>query len=239
MVLLITGTISPSNEMKNTVLTNVEDRLNLYIETVNFYITKSPIKKIVFCENSNFKTNKFEPLFDNARKQKKQFEYIRFQGNINEANIHGKGYGDGEIIDYALEKSVLLKSDNYFIKLTGKRMILNSNSFFKKIDENRAYFNRLSLKDSKMIDAALYACPIGFYKENFGKAYLNLSDDIGYWAENKYAEIIINNKLKTYNFPVFPRIEGVSGSCGSQIKNTLFKFLIKNFLSKFNLYNIR
>ena len=134
MVLLITGTISPSRGMKNTALSNVEERLALYIKSIEFYIVKSPVKKIVFCENSNFKTKKLDFLFCKAKNYKKQFEYISFQGNEIEGNIHGKGYGDGEIINYALNNSFLLKADNYFIKLTGKRLILNS-SFFKKIRE--------------------------------------------------------------------------------------------------------
>ena len=51
----------------------------------------------------------------------------------------GKGYGEGEIIEYALKNSAFLHSEREFIKLTGRITIENLDAIIRKMQPGKMY----------------------------------------------------------------------------------------------------
>ena len=54
MVAIITGTISPSEQMRQLALKNTEERLKQYIDALEFLIREKTFLKIIFCDNSGY-----------------------------------------------------------------------------------------------------------------------------------------------------------------------------------------
>lgn len=57
----------------------------------------------------------------------------------------GKGYGEGEIIEYGLKYSELLRGAAYFCKLTGRLKVENINRFTKLAKMDKSYFWTMGL----------------------------------------------------------------------------------------------
>lgn len=211
MVLLITGTIA-SQSTYMTYLTDVSERLKQYIECIEFYLCETSINKIVFCENSNYKFDS-RALYELAKKNNKLFELLQFDGDYSQIVDRGKGYGEGEIIEYALENSKLFLQSKYFIKVTGRLIISNIDILCKRIDFDRVYFN-CNLYYYPSIDTKMYGMPIALYKDTFRKAYYDVNDKENQYIESIFYNIIKNKQIKVFNFHKCPVFEGISGSCG-------------------------
>lgn len=195
-----------------TYLTDVSERLKQYIECIEFYLGKTGIKKIVFCENSNYKFDS-RALYEMAKKNNKFFELLQFSGNYSQIVARGKGYGEGEIIEYAIENSKLLLNSKYFVKVTGRLIISNIDILYKRIDSDRAYFN-CNLYYYPSIDTKIYGMPIDLYKDTFLKAYCDVDDKENNYIESIFYNIIKKKHIKVFNFHKCPVFEGISGSSG-------------------------
>lgn len=159
-ILLLTGCINP-NGMPFTSLTDNSARKEQYIKAINYYLHHTDLP-IVFAENSNTDiSNHFQQAISRNR-----IEFLTFSGN-NKKN-RGKGYGEAEIIEYALNNSQFITSSNSqcaIVKITGRLIVEN----IKEIINKRFYFQRdnsivvsyntaFTLADSRVILA-----PLNFY----------------------------------------------------------------------------
>ena len=104
-VLLITGTVQVDPHMPCIAIADEDERFNAYIDTVMWAINETKFDKIVFCENSGYKFN-LDIVDNEAKNAGKRFEYITFIADTDRVVKMGKGYGEGEIIDYALTNSL-------------------------------------------------------------------------------------------------------------------------------------
>lgn len=213
--MLITGCINPIENQKYLVLKNAEERLRQYVSSIEFWITCSPFTRIVFCDNSRFEYHGIEELQRLASDNNKEFEWISFQGNNQKVLECGKGYGEGEIIEYALCHSRLLRRAIVFAKITGRLKIKNAYDLTKNTKEGVNYFNR-DIYRGHGIDTRFYLCDICFYTKYLMHAYYSTSitpnqviaiEDIFY--------TILHKKRMCYralmSYPVF---EGKSGGNG-------------------------
>ena len=207
--LLITGCISPHSDVPYIKINNKNEREKQYIDSLKFYIQNSMFDKIVFCDNSNAKPN--SSVIELAKKRGKQFEWLSFLGNVDETVIHGKGYGEGEIIKYAVENSKLIANSDYMVKVTGRIQVVNINTIVNGLSVDRAYFIANSRKN---IDTKVYAMSISVYNRYFKNAYLNVYDTKNIFLENLFRDVIHHNRLRFYCFSEYPNIQGVSGSTG-------------------------
>lgn len=234
-VLLITAAISPQ-EVKYLKLRNPNIRLEQYIDSLKFYITSTEVKKIVFCDNSNYNFDKRELLLL-AKKHGKKVEIIQFEGNQKSIRFYGKGFGEGEIIKFALGNSRLLKSADYFIKVTGRLKITNINNILKGLNANRVYFNK-SIIEYKCIDTVLYCIPKKIYVKYFLNAYQKVYDRKGIYIEHVFRDIITDNNIFIYNIPYYPNIKGDRGTVARPYQENMFiEKHFYNLLSKLNLFN--
>jgi hypothetical protein len=145
-----------------------------------------------------------------------RLEYLTFKGNQDKAR--GKGYGECEIIEYALNNSAIINSthDCQIAKITGRLRILNINSIirihrfiFSKKSVLCAINSALTFPDSRF-----FIAPIDFYRA-FTKKKETINDSDGFFFEHALCNVIKEEKSYPFSpFLLIPRIEGMSGSTG-------------------------
>ncbi len=241
--LIVTGTIKPDKNIFSLKLIDKNERLKQYIDSIEFYILNTKIKNIVFCDNSNVYSQEINELIELARKHKKNFEYLYFEGNVEKAKEKGKGYGEGEIINYVFNNSKLIENINTIIKVTGRLKVRNLNLFLKFNRKNINYFNTFV---GYRCDTRFYIINKEDYLNFFGDAYEFVNDKENHWLEFEFKDRILKNSFKYKSFKVLPDIDGYSGSTGEKYKESnleynikKIKYYIKKVISKFNLYSFK
>ena len=209
-----------------TTLNDKDERKEQYIRSIHYYLseTKYPI---VFVENSSTDISPiFQEHIDSGR-----LEIITFDGNKDKKR--GKGYGECEIIEYALNNSQTIKSNqnDKIAKITGRLIVRNINIIAKLhcyfFSQRTALFSinsDLSFPDSRIIIA-----PTEFYKQLINKKE-QLNDSNGYYFEHALLDTIKDSKCISYSpFYIQPQIEGISGSTGKVYtsESNTFSFAIR------------
>lgn len=210
MIILLTGCINP----EGMILTSLDDkgiREKQYVDAIKFYL-KHTSYPIVFVENSGIDISN---LFLSDI-QKGRLEILSFYGNKNKNR--GKGYGEAEIIQYALENSRFLNTHNkmQIVKITGRLIVKNTKAicrwhrlFFPSNTTFCSINSDFSFPDSRFIiaDSRFFV--------DFLTSKEKINDQKGYFFEHALRDTIFNNKHLHFS-PLFiePQIEGVSGSTG-------------------------
>lgn len=239
MLAIVTGTVKPDREVGKLIIRDEEERLKQYIDSLTFLIESKAFTKIVFCENSNYGTVFFDKPKLLAKKMDIQLEVISFQGDFEQTKLYGKGFGEGEILDYTLKNSKLVKEEKFFVKITGRIKVNNIKEIVARLKVNRIYFNIPNYTQRDIYDTRIYAMPIRQFQKNFIDQYFRVKDNEGIFLEHVYTNIIKENRIKVNNFPKYPRITGVSGSTGLQYAYTEWKCKIKDVLSVLGIYKVR
>lgn len=236
-VLLITGCISPEKNQPHLCISNPKQRYEQYITSISFYIEKSLFKDIVFCESSNFYYPSNSGLVELAEKYHKNFEWICFSGNKKEVLNKGKGYGEGEIIEYAIGHSQIMIQASYFVKTTGRIVVKNVNKIGLKLNFRKNYFN-FDLCRTCGIDTRFYCCTVDFYKKYLLNAYKRCSDYANEMSlEDVFYDCLIDAE-KFYCLPDYPFFSGVGGSHGDIYDNeNIMKRYICSALCRLSIFN--
>lgn len=238
MLAIITGTIRPNGQVGQLVLKNETERLQQYKDALLFTIQSKAFSKIVFCENSNYGTECFADLKEDADKYGAMLELLSFAGNSEAVLKCGKGYGEGEIMDYVFANSSLLAGELSFVKMTGRLKVVNIKEICKRINSGKCYFNIPNRTIRDYYDTKLYAMPIAVFDKYFRNAYDKVRDDEGIYLEKVYTGILAEQKIQVKNFPGYPRVIGMSGSLGYDYGYTEWKCRIKDIISFFGGYKV-
>lgn len=222
--LIITGCIKPVNQ-KHLKITNCNERLKQYLDSVLFYINKSSYGIIIFCENSNYEYD-YQWLEEEAIKNKKEFEWISFQGDTSLIEENGKGVGEGEILKYAIDRSKY--QFDYIEKVTGRLIVKNIDQIENRIDYKNTYYNKdlYLFINEKAMDTRLFFCKREVLEEQILNLYKK-SDD----KNNNIEKLIANNINHIKCLPRYPIFKGKSGGFGfeygdeSPIRKRLLSFL--------------
>lgn len=225
--------------MRQLVLRDEEERLRQYKECVQFFLESRAFSGVVFCENSNYGTGKLSYLTEIARINNVGLELLSFQGNVEEACVHGKGFGEGEIMEYVFSQSKLAKAETYFVKITGRLKVDNVKEIVSHMKRQRTYFNIPNRTMRDIYDTRIYGMPTKQFKEYFLHSYEQVMDEEGTFLEMVYTQILQDKGIKVSNFPRYPRIVGISGSGGSRYEYTEWKCKIKDVLSQINFYRVK
>lgn len=238
MLAIITGTIRPGRAMGQLMLKNEAERLQQYKDALQFMIQSKAFFKIVFCENSGYGTECFTDMQEEAAKTGIKLELISFMGNAEEVLKHGKGYGEGEIMDYVFANSSLLQDEPCFVKITGRLKIVNIKDICERINQRVCYFNIPNRTIRDYYDTKLYAMPTEMFNKHFRKVYDNVWDDKGIYLEKVYTKILLEEKIKVKNFERYPRVLGIQGSTGLDYGYTEWKCKIKDVVSRLGGYKV-
>ena len=186
-------------------------RIDLTLESIRQWLRIAGKLNIVICDGSGY---------DFAKDTTEEFpdikiECIYFKNDTESVLTHGKGYGEGEIIKYALEHSEYLKGSDYFAKCTSKLWVTNFPEIISRW--NNVFQCQFGLEKPKTIrnakpasiDTRFYIINKYYYLEHFIDAYKNVNDNDGYYLEHCFKDVILDKKLRASSslFPVPPLIK--------------------------------
>lgn len=209
----------------SVALKSQESRIFHTLESIGKWGEISPNNQFVICDGSGFD---FSPLlkehFPNLN-----IESIYFMNDGDLIKKHGKGYGEGEIIRYALEHSQFLQKTDWFVKCTAKLWVNNFMSCLKQWNGEfvcKAFFaNVFSFKTTSLeyIDTRFYISKKSFYLAHFSAAYKALGVDNGSSIEEEFLKVVRNLALKKYMFSNPPIISGVGGGSGKYYNTSIMR----------------
>lgn len=233
-VLLITGCISPDSKTPQLVLTNSLMRRQQYIDSIKYYIEHANVDNIVYCDNSG--ANDEQELSELAKKRGKRFEWISFYGDTKKTVQFGKGFGECEIVNYALRYSNLIKHCEYLVKVTGRLVIKNLNILLK-LSKRGICFCPNKTEDNRLyINTRIYMMPIETYYSYFQKAVDYVDDTNNVYLEHAFGICVENNRVPFKKFAFAPWVEGISGSTGREYKPSVMSYLKDDI--KLRIYRI-
>lgn len=238
MLAIITGTVRPNGQVGQLILKDETDRLQQYRDALLFTIHSKAFSKVIFCENSGYGVECFEDLQEEATKCMINLEILSFAGNDKEVLKHGKGYGEGEIMDYVFANSRLLSGEACFVKVTGRLKVINIRDICNRINAGKCYLNIPNRTIRDYYDTKLYVMPTVVFDKYFRNAYGEVNDSKGDYLEKVYTKILSEQKIQVNNFPRYPRVTGMSGSSGLNYEYREWKCKIKDIISLFGGYKV-
>lgn len=211
----------------STALQNKDERIELTIKGIEAWLKIEPNIQIVICDGSGFD---FGPPLK-ARLPYANIECLAFQNSSDLVQKLGKGYGEGEIVEYALRHSKYLQACNYFAKCTAKLWVQNfheclqdwNGQFICDIHcSNVTKFKPFILNH---LDTRFYISAKDFYLQNLIQTHAKVNEIQGNSLEQCFKKVANDCKLTHYAFSKPVMICGVSGSTALTYKPTLMNNL--------------
>lgn len=223
--LLLTSSVIPTDLSGN--LNHPSARVRHTIESISEWLRIEPTIQMVICDGSGFDfTDIVKSNFPLAA-----IECIFFNNDVEQVKKHGKGYGEGEIIRYALEHSKTLLKSELFIKCTAKLWVCNFRTFLSQWNgyfSCGAYFaNVFSVKKTKLkfVDTRVYIVRKDIYKKYFLNAHSHLGNNPGWSIEDEFLKIVQSANIKHIFFKTPPVVCGVGGGSGKYYKTGIVRIL--------------
>ena len=210
-IILLTSCVNP-NGMPFTALSDINVRKQQYLDALRFYVNNTPLP-IVYVDNSNVDIKEYNVISNIVDDR---LELLSFDGNHDKE--HGKGYGELEIIDYAIKHSNIINSNKNvsIIKITGRLVIVNIMTIINQLKYNILPSSNSVIcsmnSDFSMADSRLLIAPLNFYKRLIENR-MAINDSEGVYLEHVLCSLI--KKQNLYAFHTFfsePQYQGVSGS---------------------------
>lgn len=214
---LITTANKPPKDVPYLQMTNLAVR-NITAKASVFFWAAHGIEKIVIADaTGGTLLNDDEVLL--IKQMGIDVEQIAYFQNETLIKLRGKGYGEGELIKFALENSTFLKNENNFFKCTGKVYCRNFLTVVEMIQQNdvkNIFWRYLGEGDSlkQWADMRFFYTTKKFCEEFLIPAYL-LSDDSKDEAVEYFCFNLFNEKLSPAK-TLRPLLSGFAGGTGSQ-----------------------
>jgi hypothetical protein len=220
--LLITSAVRPADT--GVVLVDAQLRIQYTLDAIEHWLAMSPQIRIVLCDGSGFD---FTPLLD-QRFPGHKIEALHFQNSVDMVRHYGKGFGEGEIVSYALIHSNYLSTAGFFAKCTSKLWVTNFNECLRHWNGRLLFQAKISniLKNKPLrfrhIDTRFYIVNRSMYDQLFATAHQRVNDSADHSLEHCFREAIQRSGLERFLFPVPPLIVGYSGTTGTLFTNSLW-----------------
>jgi hypothetical protein len=231
--MIITSSVYVNSDL--TVLKDPDVREAQYVDSILFYIRSKAIRNIVVCDNSGFDHAKNERLAAEAKKYGKDIEFLSFVGDKDKIKSQGKGYGEGQIMEYTFRASRLLGKEENFFKVTGRVIVLNIDRIASRVKPGHTYFQKMTMNPlNKLykfnVDTRLYYCSRAFFERHLLDAFTSVDDNGGRYLEHTYYDRMVLDKVRWKEFAVFPRYTGISGSTGLSYSKPLLKWWVQKII---------
>ncbi len=125
--LLITASLDPG-ETPQVALRDVRQRTLRHMEGLIAWLRDPYVERVVFAKNCALPI-RTEVLIRLAECYRKELEFVQVASSPLTPR-QGKGFGEGDLIRQALEKSELLRASHDFFKITGKLFMPDVSSVF-------------------------------------------------------------------------------------------------------------
>ena len=245
--ILITSSITPHDT--DVQLADPQKRLFHAIESITHWLRVAPDSNFVLCDGSNFD---FGPLmrehFPDA-----EIESLFFENDSATVISHGRGYGEGEIVKYALNHSTFLSESSSFAKCSSKLWVENYKKCLKEWRGeclfSGVFKNTFSLsKRTEMVqvDTRFYIVDSAFYRKNLMDAHHHIGQSPGFGLEDSFFKTLQIIQKDGYLFSTSPIIRGVGGGTGKYYKDSWIRIykekvrleIIKNSKAFRDLFNL-
>jgi hypothetical protein len=219
--ILLTSCVVVSDH--SVALKDAESRIKFTLESVEKWLSISPDLRLVICDGSNFDfSNLVRERFPGA-----SIESICFDNNKELVNLQGKGYGEGEIVKYALLNSAFLQESDFFAKCTAKLWVENFLECLECWNGRfvcKGYFsNVFSFRSTRFefVDTRFYLTDKSFYLKYLDSAHLKVGGEQWLSLEDCFRDVILQENFGQLLFTIPPVICGVGGGSGKYYKNNL------------------
>jgi len=219
--ILITSSITPHD--KGVKLSDPDKRLFHAIEAIEQWIRITPKSQFVLCDGSGFD---FEPIVK-ARFPHAAIECLCFQNDLSKILIYGRGYGEGEIVKFALKHSEYIAHSDAFAKCSSKLWVENypvclkewrGDCLFSGIFKNT--FSLLKPIEMLQVDTRFYIVKNNFYIRNLNHAHHQIGLAPGFGLEDSFYHELLKIKQEKYLFSTPPVVMGVGGGTGTYYKSS-------------------
>ncbi len=219
---------------RTVALIDTEQRVHFTLESIGKWIGLCPDLRLVLCDGSGYDFSKIvQTKFPGS-----QIECLSFENDKERVHLYGKGYGEGEIIKYALSHSAFLQEADWFAKCTGKLWVDNFSSCLREwngVFLCKAFFaNVFSFRKThfEYIDTRFYMVRKDFYQTYFSETHLRVGGAFGTSIEENFKAIALENRMKRILFKSPPVIRGVGGGSGKYYRNNLIRRLKESLRSE-------
>jgi hypothetical protein len=226
--ILLTSCVYISDD--SVTLKSAQDRIHLTLESIKRWLEVAPKSKIVICDNSNYDFSELlRQYFPNEN-----IECLSFSGDKKAVITNGKGYGEGEIIEYAIRKSRYILEADCFTKSTARLWVENYQYFLRKWNGKcilkPVFKNSFSLKTTEIsyIDTRFYMISLDLYRKYFERAHQSINRESPDGIEEIFLKIVFSQNLKNIFSQKYPQIYGVSGASGQYYRNSVKKNIKEN-----------
>lgn len=160
-----------------------------------------------------------------------EIEQISYNQDEDAVKSKGKGYGEGQLLKFALSNSIILGRAKSFFKCTGKIYCRNFKAIQDVIQENNIeniFWRHLDDGDPSKpwADLRFFFTTKKFCEDKLIPAYLNSDDRIS--AAEYYCFNTLNTTLPS-GTAIRPLLSGFSGGTGQQYFDMSFGFLDYNY----------
>ena len=198
-------------------------RIKYTLESIRKWLNIDPNIKLVICDGSSFD---FSGIVSEAFPDA-SIECLNFRNSADLVALYGKGYGEGEIVNFAISHSEFLAEADCFAKCTSKLWVENFAECFETWNKKflcHGYFeNVFSIRETNFsyVDTRFYLANKIFYTANFSSAHLKLMGETGLSIEHCFRDIILEKNYEKILFSLPPVVCGVGGGSGVYYKNNI------------------
>lgn len=203
-------------------LQDTEARLHHALESVEQWLRIDPQLPLVLCDGSSYDlTDKVRQRFPKAT-----IECLAFENNQAMVRELGRGYGEGEIVRYAIKHSKLIQAAGCFAKCTSKLWVENFKQCMHHWNGRLLIpgiflhvFSPLRATVLRQLDTRFYVVSVPVYETYFLNAHLTMDSRAGHGLEDSFHDIFVREHLEQSLLPTPPIICGVGGGTGVYYKN--------------------
>jgi hypothetical protein len=215
VTVLITTANNPPSGMPFLSMTNPVSRMIATKAALYFWVTQG-VEQIVLADatGTNLLTAEEEAAIDESETR---VEQINYQQDKDLVVKKGKGYGEGKLIEYAINHSELLSRVDHFFKCTGKVYVRNFPAVHSAVNRNNLsnLFWRF-MGDGTWLqpwtDCRFYYTSRSFATNHLLPAYFASNDTTGDICEHRVYEVVERN-LKPGK-ALRPLVTGYAGATG-------------------------
>ncbi len=206
----------------DVALKDTQERIRLTLESIQAWLRVDPGLRLVICDGSRYD-------FSSAVAQRfpgAAIECLHFENPQDLVRLHGRGYGEGEIVQYAINHSKFIEEAGCFAKCTSKLWVGNflecaadwqGGLRFKAVFLD--VFSPLRPTRLAYIDTRFYIASCAAYRQHFQDAHLRIRKADGHGLEECFRDIFLQLGLRGALFTVPPVICGVGGGTGVSYRN--------------------
>jgi hypothetical protein len=211
-----------------TRLSDPSARLRETEKGLSRWLSQPGVTHVVVCDGSGFD---FRPMLrDLCAGTPVTAESLSFANDAAMVKERGKGWGEGEIVKYALTNSRILDDFSAFAKCTGKLWVPNFSDCLKGFN-GTASFDFNGWLTPKFIDTRFYIAQKDFYSRHLIDAHQKVFDSRGFYLEHAFLHALRDFSPSIYVMFPTPRIRGMSGSMAAPYAQSKMKSSLRDIRS--------